>query len=628
MTPTTERSNGDKPRRSQRQASANTSSETKGSSSSTALPAAAENMTRDKTPPGTASAKKHPPPESSQSVRTRTNVILSWWSIVVVIGLPIWWMTTSIYRAKLPLPEMMEWADGKILVDAPLVPEADALHLLRLTQHALDDLNDFAAHHLRLTLHREVGTTDDEHNASTTDPETLAATNPLRLGPDKRGDAALLVRLLPGESGSTPSSALDVYSPTLDVLFTPNQIPSASSTSSPLATYIANTLQEIFTEEQAMVAHILSSPPGSAGGTSSGHSAMGAGQTVQNAQASSPPGRDSRPPSIKSIPADLASDLARRTTRSFKYSPTYHLTFSLFTPNASPSSWEIKAALEEHFASLLESLAPLSNFTIDTQVQLYASSSPTVREPEFDPAQGAWTLRPEDLSGFINAAEWPLSPGIGEAPTINFILYVPSPKHSPLVVGADGGLSWLIPQWGGVKILNPAVEGSTLPSHLPADMLRAPLLTYSHQLLSLLGTPRSPASLPLRLLTLTRVRSASLILSASSTLGSLARLTLALPSISIPRSVAESVDRTISHLNGACSALGEGKFHEALEHGRIAEAEAERGFFEKSMVGQVYFPDEHKVAIYLPLLGPVGVPLVMGAVKEFKRLWKAWKGRV
>jgi phosphatidylinositol glycan class S len=45
------------------------------------------------------------------------------------------------------------------------------------------------------------------------------------------------------------------------------------------------------------------------------------------------------------------------------------------------------------------------------------------------------------------------------------------------------------------------------------------------------------------------------------------------------------------------------------------------------MVGQVYFPDEHKVAVYLPLLGPIGVPLVVGLMKEVKRLVAAWKAR-
>jgi phosphatidylinositol glycan class S len=160
---------------------------------------------------------------------------------------------------------------------------------------------------------------------------------------------------------------------------------------------------------------------------------------------------------------------------------------------------------------------------------------------------------------------------------------------------------------------------STLLSTIRSDDLRPAMLTFSNHLLALLGAPES-GSLPLRLATLTRVRSAGLLLKASSTLGSLARLALALPSISIPPSVAEGVDTTIRHLEKACAGLG-GK--EGLENARIAEEAAEKAFFEKSMVGQVYFPDEHKVAVYLPLLGPVGVPLVMGVVKEVK----AWKKR-
>ncbi|KAI4191509.1 MAG: hypothetical protein L6R41_000043 [Letrouitia leprolyta] len=104
-------------------------------------------------------------------------------------------------------------------------------------------------------------------------------------------------------------------------------------------------------------------------------------------------------------------------------------------------------------------------------------------------------------------------------------------------------------------------------------------------------------------------------------MGSLARLTVALPSIAIPEIVSRSVDETLEHLKNTCNALKDGRFTAALDNAKIAETAAERGFFEKSMVGQVYFPDEHKVAVYLPLLGPVGVPLVMSALKEIKRIW-------
>lgn len=84
---------------------------------------------------------------------------------------------------------------------------------------------------------------------------------------------------------------------------------------------------------------------------------------------------------------------------------------------------------------LLESFSAISNFTIDTQVQLYAS-----------PGVEGQQLKKEDLSGFINAAEWPLSPSIGGAPTVNFILYIGDMEVE------GGGKSWLIPQWGGVMI--------------------------------------------------------------------------------------------------------------------------------------------------------------------------------
>lgn len=268
-------------------------------------------------------------------------------------------------------------------------------------------------------------------------------------------------------------------------------------------------------------------------------------------------------------------------------------------------------------------ISAVSNFTVDTQVQLHATLSPSVHAPEYDADNHVWTLREEDLSAFVNAAEWPLSPSIGAGPTLNFALYVPGHETSPLVVKGNYASSWLVPQWGGVVILNPGDPNTTSSvSMLSKEAIRPALLTFSHQLLALLGAPQTPPSLPLQLQTLTRVRAASLLLSASSTMGSLANLTVALPSIAIPETVSSAVDTTLNHLRHTCNAMKEGKFKEALENARIAEAEAERGFFEKSMVGQVYFPDEHKVAVYLPLLGPIGVPLIMSALKECRR-WRS-----
>ena len=486
---------------------------------------------------------------------------------------------------------------------------------MRITQHTLDDLNEFSAHHLRLSLAKggnftESLTADDDGRGQ------IGGFGYNYLDEDE--EVALTVKLKVQEKASQFKAELRDQSTILDILYAPGHVPSPSSSSSALANFIAIKLQDLFAEEQATIAHVLSSSNYPSNGPSS---SSGQGQWAQNSPPAAMSSRESRSKMKRTPPTELAERLKSRMTKSLKYAPTYHLTLSLFTPIASPSGWDIENAINEYLAPLLNWVSAISNFTVDTQVQLYATFSPSVHPPEYDSEIGVWTLREEDLSRFINAAEWPLSPSIGPGPTLNFIVYVPDPETSPLVIKESQAISWLIPQWGSVYILNPQRETTGDSTTLTREAIQPALLAFSHQLLSFLGVPQSPPSLPLQLQTLTRVRAASLLLSASSTMGSLARLTVALPSIAIPETVSTAVDTTLIRLRSTCDALKSGRFRDALAHARIAEAEAEKGFFEKSMVGQVYFPDEHKVAVYLPLLGPVGVPLFMSALKELKRLW-------
>ncbi|KAJ4990389.1 phosphatidylinositol-glycan biosynthesis class S protein [Stagonosporopsis vannaccii] len=535
-----------------------------------------------------------PPPESTESIWLRRAAILSFWAVVVLLGLPVWWKTTAIYRAELPLQDMTDWAEGKICkpvfplriaVEAP-IPGQDAAQLVRLTQHAIDDRNEFSTHHLRLMP------ADSPYTANATQEVVIDGTS---VRSDDK-DVALVIRMIQVETGETPRSHLQPYSSILDVYYSATQLPAQSSTSSPLASFIAQELHTVFAEEQAQLAYILAAQPGA--------------QVARTG----------------SLLPEKHAELDRQSTRVLKYAPTYHLTFSLFSPSYAPSAWAIETALQTYLRPLLESFSSISNFTVDSQVQLYATFSPSIHQPEYDASLNAWLLRKEDLSGFINAAEWPLSPSIGEGPTVNFILYVPDVNQSPLLVKGSAANSWLVPQWGGVHILN-LPSGSTMPSVLTAEDLAPAMHTFSDQLTSLFGLAQAPISLPLRISTLERVRAASLIFSASSTLGALAQVYQKLPSIPVPDNVAQSVDSTLTHLQQACNYLREGRFQSALEHARVAEVEAEKAFFERSMVGQVYFPDEHKVAVYLPLLGPVAVPLVMAALKELKGAVATWRGR-
>lgn len=64
--------------------------------------------------------RKDYPPETAEAVRTRRWVIFSFWAIALFLGLPIWWKTTTVYRAKLPLDQMMDWADGRVRMSLAL----------------------------------------------------------------------------------------------------------------------------------------------------------------------------------------------------------------------------------------------------------------------------------------------------------------------------------------------------------------------------------------------------------------------------------------------------------------------------------------------------------------------------
>ncbi|KAL8714674.1 MAG: hypothetical protein Q9220_001623 [cf. Caloplaca sp. 1 TL-2023] len=577
---------------------------------------------------GAAVLSKKPPPESAEGIRVRQLVLLSFWTVVIFLGLPIWWWTTSIYRARLPLQEMKDWANGRacrptfplqIVVDGPSLPEKEVQRIIRATQHALDDQNDFSLHHLRLRLGEYLPQSNSSQRVGYQESDGYDGGISLERAP--LTEEALTVKLVPQNGLASARAELQPHSTLLSILYPPTLVPSASSTTFPLATFIASHLQVLFAEEQAIIAQALLETPTS---INSQQIPANAEQISLASTIATISNKDRSSGYASAGIPDIAARLEARSARAMKYAPTYHLSISLFSPTSWPSSWDIDSAITEYLEPLIESASIISNFTTDTQIQLHASFSPSIQPPQYDATLNLWTLREEDLSGFINAAEWPLSPSIGAGPTLNFVIYIPDSSTSPLVVKESLATSWMVPQWGGVVILNPpfasALEGSPTSSLCKQDIQPA-LLVFSHQLLSFLGAPQSPPSIPLQLQTLTRVRAASLLLSAASTMGSLAQLVVALPSIAIPKTVSTAVDMTLEHLSGTCTALKDGRFASALDHAKTAETAAEQGFFEKSMVGQVYFPDEHKVAVYLPLLGPVGVPLVMSALKELRRMW-------
>lgn len=304
------------------------------------------------------------------------------------------------------------------------------------------------------------------------------------------------------------------------------------------------------------------------------------------------------------------------------HSTNYHITFSLFVEGGEDVAWDIAPALASYFAPLERELsARVANFSIDTQVQFYSTLTSPPKQV-IDSNITHYFFTQDDLSTFVNFADWSLS-SIYSYPSINFILYVPSANHSPLLVENSPSNSFIIPQWGGVVIYN----SKSLPVRLSTEDLEPILEIFTAQLFSLLGAPHNPVSSPLfRIDILSRAFALRSLFSAASSLGSLTRLSQSLPEIAIPKSVQTNVVNAVTSIVLTLVSLNSQRFWPSAVHSAAAAMQAaHNAFFEKMMVQQMYFPQEHKIAVYMPLLGPILIVMTMGllrVVKEYKSTGK------
>lgn len=310
------------------------------------------------------------------------------------------------------------------------------------------------------------------------------------------------------------------------------------------------------------------------------------------------------------------------------HSTHYHITFSLFVEGGEPVSWAIAPALKRYFAPLERQLsARVANFSIDTQVQFYSTLSSPPKRVHVNGTEPYFLFTQDDLSTFVNFAEWSLS-SIHSYPSLNFILYVPSPSHSPLLVDQSPTNSFVIPQWGGVVIYK---DSTAHPLHLAVESLAPVLETFTAQLFTLLGAPQHPAASPLfRIDILSRAFALRSLFNAAASLGSLTRLSSSLPEIAIPVSVQTNVHDAVSSIATSLAALrsvpGAPAWPAAVHSAARAMGSAHNAFFEKMMVQQMYFPQEHKIAVYMPLLGPILIVMLMESLRVVSE-WKNMKKR-
>ncbi|NWW87394.1 PIGS transamidase, partial [Rhynochetos jubatus] len=355
------------------------------------------------------------------------------------------------------------------------------------------------------------------------------------------------------------------------------------------------------------------------------------------------------------------SQLGPDARRHLKSSLGYEITFSLLNPDPKSHAvdWDIEGAVSRYVQPVLDKLSVVANFSVDSQVragrglagcpgvQFPASNVFVVCPqilyyavlgvtPRFDKESSSFLLSAHSLPHVINPVEARLGSSAASLyPVLNFLLYVPERSHSPLYIQDKDGApvstnAFHSPRWGGIMIYNveaPASPQTPLPLHVEVDMVRV-MGVFLAQLRLLFGLSReelppeflleSPGNEGLADWELDRLlwaHTVENIATVSTTLTSLAQLLDKIGNIVIKDDVASEVYRAVASAQSAMAKLATGHLHVAFQASKEAVTSSERAFFDPSLLHLLYFPDDQKFAIYIPLFLPMAVPILLSLAK-------------
>lgn len=80
------------------------------------------------------------------------------------------------------------------------------------------------------------------------------------------------------------------------------------------------------------------------------------------------------------------------------------------------------------------------------------------------------------------------------------------------------------------------------------------------------------------------------------------------------------VSSAVTSLQLAAAELEAGNLGFALQYSKEAFSASERAFFDPSLLHLLYFPDDQKFAIYIPLFLPMCVPILLSLLKILSEL--------
>ncbi|KAL2089796.1 hypothetical protein ACEWY4_014484 [Coilia grayii] len=524
-------------------------------------------------------------------------------AVVVIVGIPLWWRTTETYRAWLPMSQIREldslrlcltvevevvFAQGTLTSDQQ---KKLPLNQVREQEHNVDTETD-----LKYRYETKYRTATIMEEDALNQPSAAEADTSLHILSES-ACGSVVVYVLP-ESSTLLPEGVRVYVGLKRTALVKFELRAGEG------------LNEVLSAIDAEVEPVVQT-------MSFGH------QDIIAAL------------SNRIRLAKVSKESLVDSMRAFKSSPGYEITFSLLNP--SPQShkvqWDIEGAVQQYIQPLLDKMAAVSNFSVDSQILYYAVLGVN---PRFDKTALAYTLSADSLAHVINPVEARLGSNAASSnPVLNFLLYVPDPQHSPLFIRDHRGQgvssnAFHSPRWGGIMVYNVNDmydKDTSFPVDLNIDMSKV-MGVFLAQLRLLLGVQQvhppkgfelqGPGSAGVADWELDRLlwsRSVENVATASATITSLSQLLDEIGNIVINDNIAQEVLSTVTSIQAAIAELEAGNLAFALQYSREAILASECAFFDPSLLHLLYFPDDQKFAIYIPLFLPMCVPILLSLLK-------------
>lgn len=324
------------------------------------------------------------------------------------------------------------------------------------------------------------------------------------------------------------------------------------------------------------------------------------------------------------------------------------------TSFSSAPRWQIGEATRRFLLPIVEGLRGLADIDINYQVRPYVETLPPslLRVVEASAPESRHFVIPSDqLPSFVNDTRWNVASTTSGATPIHLLILLPCLEHlplrleasSPLPADDDGNAYFAYRQWGGVAILNHRRDGSE--ATLTVDQLR-PAMNYFAGLLRdffgvHLGLANGDAKDTFAFATGPAAAKASAGMTASEgegllhralhtrlsstigTLASLRRLLAKNSEIVVLPAVGTLVTHSLRALRMSESKLSHGEWEGALRAATEAMQWADRAFFHPTMMAHQYFPQEHKLGVYLPLFFPFVLPVLMASLSLSMAFFRA-----